>query len=371
MPASGDRRVRTTIRSTDQSGPELGRRPAGQFAFVDLLAHRLPDGHGGQGQLRGHRGCHRWAATGAPVPTGSVTMSVRAQEMGNVSVGGSGRMVGGRPAGSGMGWRGRLGGVVSPVEAADVSSAPVGPAAVRGRQARTELVVGVALVAAVVAVGAVYARRTVAGPFDRWVLDIVPSGGGGWFTPVTWLRYPPVTVVGSIVAAAAVFRRDRPRAVACLVGPTLALVTCELVVKPAVGRTLGGVYSYPSGSTAGVAALSTAAVLATTIRWRCGHSGGGVAGVAVDVDRGRLPPLALPDRRVGRPGLRGRRGAGDRRRRLEGLRPQGPADFGAVDPGRRPRARTAGATGVIGHRMRRLRPSAGVRRGRHHPLACG
>ena len=195
-------------------------------------------------------------------------MSVRVQEMGNVSVGGSGRMVGGRPAGSGMGWRGRLGGVVSPVEAADVSSVPAGPAAVRGRQARTELVVGVALVAAVVAVGAVYARRTVAGPFDRWVLDIVPSGGGGWFTPVTWLRYPPVTVVGSIVAAAAVFRRDRPRAVACLVGPTLALVTCELVVKPAVGRTLGGVYSYPSGSTAGVAALSTAAVLATTIRWR-------------------------------------------------------------------------------------------------------
>ena len=55
---------------------------------------------------------------------------------------------------------------------------------------------------------------------------------------------------------------------ACLIGPTLALVTCELVVKPAVGRTLGGVYSYPSGSTAGVAALSTVAVLATASRWR-------------------------------------------------------------------------------------------------------
>ena len=230
--------------------------------------------------MLGHRRRSRRAADAAPpvtvpggstvalVHTGSVTMSVRAQAMANVSVGGTSRRGGGHPARVADGWRGRLGGVVSPVEAADVSSAPTGPAAVRGRQARTELVVGVALVVAVVAVGALYARRSVAGPFDRWVLGMVPSVGGGWFSPVTWLRFPPVTVVGSLVAAAAVFRRDRPRAVACLIGPTLALVTCELVVKPAVGRTLGGVYSYPSGSTAGVAALSTVAVLATVARWR-------------------------------------------------------------------------------------------------------
>jgi len=154
------------------------------------------------------------------------------------------------------------------VEAADVSSAEGGPAVGRDRQARTELLVGAALVVAVAAVGVFFAHHPVAGPVDRWVLRIVPSGGGGWFTPVTWLRYPPVTVVGSVVAAAVVFGRDRPRAVACLVGPPLALITCELVVKPAVGRTLGGVYSYPSGSTAGVAALATVAVLATTARWR-------------------------------------------------------------------------------------------------------
>jgi membrane-associated phospholipid phosphatase len=40
------------------------------------------------------------------------------------------------------------------------------------------------------------------------------------------------------------------------------------LVKPAVGRTLGGVYSYPSGSTVGAAALATAAVLAAPPRWR-------------------------------------------------------------------------------------------------------
>ena len=35
-----------------------------------------------------------------------------------------------------------------------------------------------------------------------------------------------------------------------------------------MGRTLGGVYSYPSGSTVGAAALATVAVLAAPPRWR-------------------------------------------------------------------------------------------------------
>ena len=101
--------------------------------------------------------------------------------------------------------------VVSPVETADVSSVRPGPPADRDRQARTELMVGAALVVVVVAVGAVYARRPTAGaPVDRWFLGIVPLRWWGWFTPVTWLRFPAVTVVGSVVAAGAVFRRDRP-----------------------------------------------------------------------------------------------------------------------------------------------------------------
>jgi undecaprenyl-diphosphatase len=40
------------------------------------------------------------------------------------------------------------------------------------------------------------------------------------------------------------------------------------VVKPLVGRSIGGVLSYPSGSTVGAAALATAAVLAVPTRWR-------------------------------------------------------------------------------------------------------
>ena len=70
------------------------------------------------------------------------------------------------------------------------------------------------------------------------------------------------------LAAAVCYRRDPPRAWACLIGPILALATCELVIKPLVGRTLGGVFSYPSGSTTGAAALAAAAVLAAPARWR-------------------------------------------------------------------------------------------------------
>ncbi len=150
----------------------------------------------------------------------------------------------------------------------------------RHRQSTVEMLVGAGLVVMVCAAGLYFAHRSSAGPVDRWILGLVPAGDSGWFRPVTWLRYPAVTVVGSIVAAALVFRRDRPRAFACLVGPTIALVTCELLVKPATGRTLGGVYSYPSGSTVGAAALATVAVLAASTRWRAATT---VAAVAFSV----------------------------------------------------------------------------------------
>ncbi len=103
---------------------------------------------------------------------------------------------------------------------------------------------------------------------DGWFSFLVRSGRGPWLTGVTTLRYPVVIVAAAAVAAAVTFRRDRPRAWACLIGPILALVTCELVAKPLVGRTLGGVLSYPSGSTVGAAALAAAAALASPARWR-------------------------------------------------------------------------------------------------------
>lgn len=130
------------------------------------------------------------------------------------------------------------------------------------------MVVGAGLAAAV-AVGGVYlANRPDANGLDRWFLDRIPLTHNRYLTWGISLRYPAVIVAGSVVLALLTVWRDRARALGCLVGPPLALIIGELVIKPAVGRTLGGVLSYPSGSTAGAAALATAAVLASPLRWR-------------------------------------------------------------------------------------------------------
>ena len=138
----------------------------------------------------------------------------------------------------------------------------------RDRSAATELMVGGILVVLVAAGGLFFAFRPSPVVMDGWFSWLVSSAKGTWFTSVTVLRYPVVIVAGAIIAAAVCCRRDPPRACACLIGPILALGTCELVVKPLVGRTLGGVFSYPSGSTTGAAGLAAAAVLAAPARWR-------------------------------------------------------------------------------------------------------
>jgi membrane-associated phospholipid phosphatase len=138
----------------------------------------------------------------------------------------------------------------------------------RGRLANTEMTVGIVLVALVLAAGAYFAFRPRPVVIDGWLNFLVTEAKGTWFTSVTVLRSPVVIVVGAVATAVIAFPRDRPRAWACLLGPCLALVTSELVLKPAVGRTIGGMYSFPSGSTVGAAALATAAILAVPRRWR-------------------------------------------------------------------------------------------------------
>jgi membrane-associated phospholipid phosphatase len=131
-----------------------------------------------------------------------------------------------------------------------------------------ELTAGAVLVVMAAAGGVYFALRPASGRVDGWFLDLIGASNSSWYTHVTSLRHPVVIVVGSVIAAAVSLPRDRARAAACLVGPPLALLACELVAKPLVGRTLGGTLSYPSGSTVGAAALATAAVLVTPGRWR-------------------------------------------------------------------------------------------------------
>lgn len=116
--------------------------------------------------------------------------------------------------------------------------------------------------------GILFAYHPSAIVVDQWVLDVVGPTRNAALTGVTSLRYPQVVMAGSLVAAAVAFPRDRLRSLACLLGPPLALATCELAAKPLVGRHIGAGLSYPSGSTVGASALAAALVLAVPGRWR-------------------------------------------------------------------------------------------------------
>lgn len=138
----------------------------------------------------------------------------------------------------------------------------------RDRQWRLELAIGFLGLGVVALEGAIVAHRPVAGALDRWLQDVVPGSHAAAYVDVTWFRYPWVVVVGAVVLAAVSLRRDPRRAIACLIGPPLAVVLGQEVIKPLVGRTLGGSLTYPSGSTTGAAALAVAAILAVPPRWK-------------------------------------------------------------------------------------------------------
>ncbi len=133
---------------------------------------------------------------------------------------------------------------------------------------RTELIAGLVLLA-ITAIGGVYvAHGSAPSSLDSLVPGFLSSGHRSLLTNVTSLRYPGVIVGGAVILALVAAPRDRTRSLVCLIGPPLALLTSELVIKPLVDRTLGSGLSYPSGSTVGAAALGAAAVLAVPDRWR-------------------------------------------------------------------------------------------------------
>ena len=138
----------------------------------------------------------------------------------------------------------------------------------RGREAHRELAVGGVLLALVAFGGLYLSFRPAHTFFDGWILGLVGPSRSAALTRVTALRFPQAIVAGSVVVALVAYPADRLRALACLVAPAVALASCELVVKPLVGRHLGTGLSYPSGSTVGAAALAAALVLAVPARRR-------------------------------------------------------------------------------------------------------
>ena len=106
-----------------------------------------------------------------------------------------------------------------------------------------------------------------ANALDRWGFDLVAkSPDSAFFVHTTDLGSPAALVGAGVVAALIVVRRDRMRAIACLVGPLAAAVLVEFVLKPLVGRHFEGVLTYPSGTVTDVAAVATAWVVAVPRR---------------------------------------------------------------------------------------------------------
>jgi membrane-associated phospholipid phosphatase len=135
------------------------------------------------------------------------------------------------------------------------------PRALIGSRARLPLAAVVLVCAAVVAaLGVHYAGHTAAGPLDATVDGWVQGRLGVTSVPLTvltWLGDPIEVTVITIAAALACGRARwwRGAVLALLAAPLSALLT-EGVLKPVIGRTIGGTVAGPNGHVVSVAALS-------------------------------------------------------------------------------------------------------------------
>ncbi len=176
--------------------------------------------------------------------------------------------------------------------------APDDPIRAAAHPGAVETLVGAVMVA--VSIGAAVAVSVHPGPnaLDRWGFRAAPHAPHSVvLVRITDLGSPVVLFAGALLAAVVV-RHDRMRALACLAGPLLAALLVEYSFKPLVGRHFEGVLSYPSGSTADVAALATAWALAVPRRARlaviaCGALVTVAMGVAVTGLRWHYPSDAL------------------------------------------------------------------------------
>jgi membrane-associated phospholipid phosphatase len=135
------------------------------------------------------------------------------------------------------------------------------------RAGRVETVAGAVLIASTMVVAVIVHWHPGPDGLDQWMFSTVgPSPHSSLLIHVTDLGEVPVAVGGSVLAALVAVGRDRRTALACLVGPAVALVLVEWVLKPTVARYYLGVLSFPSGTITAVAAVATAWVVAVP-RW--------------------------------------------------------------------------------------------------------
>jgi|SRR5579871_1735312 len=149
-------------------------------------------------------------------------------------------------------------------------SAPAQPQAMSPPRRRTsplacslELASGLVLLGGAALAGAIFVRRPWENRLDVLAYSLVPARPSSpLYLDIARLGSTGVFLAGVAVLTVLALFRDRARALACAVGPLLAVLVTERVAKPLVARhgVLGG-DSYPSGTVTAVAALVTGIVL--------------------------------------------------------------------------------------------------------------
>src|SRR5580698_4683465 len=139
-----------------------------------------------------------------------------------------------------------------------------GPRAASLGGTSVQLLMGVAALVGAAVAGLALVHRPWANRLDVWGYARLPADSAArWAQDLASIGSLTALLVGvTVVFVIGVFR-DWVRAVACAVAPLLAVLIVQDLAKPLVGRHLGihGASSYPSGTVAAVAALSTAATL--------------------------------------------------------------------------------------------------------------
>ena len=145
----------------------------------------------------------------------------------------------------------------------------------RGTARRThvlgELAAGSALLAAAALAGAYLVHRPWPDRVDTAGFALIPADPSSRiYRDIAEAGSLRALVVGALLAALVAVWRDRTRAVACLVGPALAVLVTERIAKPLVGRHLAaiGANSYPSGTVTAATAIAVALLVAMPRRPR-------------------------------------------------------------------------------------------------------
>jgi membrane-associated phospholipid phosphatase len=147
-----------------------------------------------------------------------------------------------------------------------MAEAPVrrrGPAAVSRLWTTIELLLGLAMLGAAAVAGLLFAKRPGPNRVDAAGYFYVPSDPNSHLAnDLVRLGSKPVLIIGVIVVFLVAIFRDWVRAFACAAAPIIAVEVVEHIAKPMVGREIGGgSFTYPSGTVAAIAALSTACFL--------------------------------------------------------------------------------------------------------------